>query len=223
MEALDGRVLDGAVHPLDLSVGPGVLYLGEPVLDAMLITHAIEDVFEGVAIADPVGELDAVVCQHDVDGVGNGCDQIAQELGGHHLAGLPMEFRTGELGGTIDGNEQIELAFCGLHLGDVDMEVADRVALELLLRRLVAFDIRQATDAMALQTAMEGRAGQVRNGRLQRIEAVVERQQRVPPKGDDHRLFLGRRHRRSGVLRPSRQIGDVGCRDRENARRANDL
>ena len=50
VEALDGRFLDRAVHPLDLSVGPGMLDLGEPVLDAMFVADAVEDVHEGMAV-----------------------------------------------------------------------------------------------------------------------------------------------------------------------------
>ena len=41
---------------------------------------------------------------------------------------------------------------------------------------------------------MQGRPGQVRNGRLQVIEAVVERQQGMLAEGDDDSLFLGRQH-----------------------------
>jgi hypothetical protein len=37
---------------------------------------------------------------------------------------------------------------------------------------------------------MEGRARQARNGELQGIKAVVERQQRMPSEGDDHGLLL---------------------------------
>ena len=33
VEALDGRILDGAVHPLDLAIGPGVLGLGQTMID----------------------------------------------------------------------------------------------------------------------------------------------------------------------------------------------
>jgi len=40
------------------------------------------------------------------------------------------------------GLDQAQLALLGTHLGNVDVEVADRIALELLLVRLVAFDIR---------------------------------------------------------------------------------
>jgi hypothetical protein len=55
----------------------------------------------------------------------------------------------------------------GSHLGDIDVEIADRVGLELGLDRLFAFDIAQAAYAMALQTAMQGRARQMRQGRLE--------------------------------------------------------
>ena len=45
----------------------------------------------------------------------------------------------------------MQLALLGPHLGDVDVEVADRVGLELLLGRLVAFDLRQPADVVALK------------------------------------------------------------------------
>ena len=76
-----------------------------------------------------------------------------------------MQLDEGELGGAVDGDEQVELAFGGSHLGDVDMEVADRIGLELLLGGLVAFDLRQAADAVALQAAMQRRARQMRDRR----------------------------------------------------------
>lgn len=50
MEMLDGCVLDGSVHALDLSVGPRMIDLGEPVLDTVLVTDPIEDVVEGVFV-----------------------------------------------------------------------------------------------------------------------------------------------------------------------------
>jgi hypothetical protein len=78
-------------------------------------------------------------------------------------------------GGAVDGDEEIELAFGGLYLGDVDMEEANRVGPELLLRRLVTPDVGQTADAMALQTAMQGRTRQMRDGGLEGVSAVVER------------------------------------------------
>lgn len=47
-----GGLLDGAVHPLDLTIGPRMLHLGQPVLDAVLAADAVEDVLEGVKYAD---------------------------------------------------------------------------------------------------------------------------------------------------------------------------
>ena len=48
----------------------------------------------------------------------------------------------------------------------------------------------------------------MRNRRLKRVEAVVERQKRMPAEGNDHRLFLDSQNRRSGVLGAGRKIGD---------------
>ncbi len=52
------------------------------------------------------------------------------------------------------GDEEVELALLGAHFRDVDVEEADRIGLEFLPRQPVAFDLRQAGDAMTLQTAM---------------------------------------------------------------------
>jgi len=46
----------------------------------------------------------------------------------------------GELGGAVDRDEQIELALFGADLGEIDVEVADGVGLELTPVRLVAFN-----------------------------------------------------------------------------------
>lgn len=40
--ALDRGVLDGAVHPLDLTVGPGMVGLGQTMLEAVLVADAVE-------------------------------------------------------------------------------------------------------------------------------------------------------------------------------------
>jgi hypothetical protein len=55
----------------------------------------------------------------------------------------------------------------GLHFGNVDVEDADGVAFEFLLGRLVAFRIWQAPDPVTLQVAIQRRARQVRDRRLE--------------------------------------------------------
>ena len=76
VEALDGRVFDCAVHAFDLTIGPRVLHLCQPMFNAILISDAIKDVAKIIDIAGAIGELDAVIRQHGVDFVGNGLNQI---------------------------------------------------------------------------------------------------------------------------------------------------
>ncbi len=140
-------------------------------------------------------EVDAVVSENRMDLVGHSPDEGAQEVAGNLRRGLLVQFHIGELARAIDGNEQVELALFGAHLRDIDVKIADRVSLELALAGHVAGDFWQARDAMALQAAMQARAGQMRDGGLERIEAVIQRQQGVFAEGHKDRLFLSREHR----------------------------
>ena len=89
-----------------------------------------------------------------------------------------------------------------------DVKVAERVALELAPHRPVTIHLGSPRQAVALQTAVQRRAGQVRQARLQGIQAVVERQQRVAAIGDDDRF--DRRRRRGWCLGPRWPVGDGG-------------
>lgn len=42
-----------------------------------------------------------------------------------------MQFDKGELAGAVDGNEEMKLALLSADLGNVDVEEAERIALEL--------------------------------------------------------------------------------------------
>lgn len=63
--------------------------------------------------------------------------------------------------------------------------------MNLFFESLSPSTVRQSADAVALEAAVQGRAGQVRDPRLERIKAVLERQKRVAPKGDDDGFVLG--------------------------------
>jgi hypothetical protein len=86
----------------------------------------------------------------------------------------------------------IELALRGLHFRDVGMGKADRIGLELTLGRSIAFDLWQPRDSVTSKATMKGRAHQMRDGRLQSVEAIVEPQQGMPSVGD-HGLSLDRK------------------------------
>jgi hypothetical protein len=63
-----------------------------------------------------------------------------------------LQAHEGELACSINGDEQMQLAFSGAQFGDVDVEIADGIALEALLR-LVASRPPEAADADPWLTA----------------------------------------------------------------------
>src|SRR5437588_8379824 len=111
--------------------------------------------------------------------VGDSPDQRGQEVDrGLHVGGR-VQLGEGKLRRSVDRHEQIEVALFGADLGDVEVEVADRVAFEGLSGGRVASYLRYPADAVTLEASMQRRPGQVRDCRLQSIQAVVQRQQRV--------------------------------------------
>jgi hypothetical protein len=61
MEASNGGYLDGAVHPFDPTVGPGLFHLGLTMLAGVLPAGTPEDVLHGRTVLFAVFELDAMV------------------------------------------------------------------------------------------------------------------------------------------------------------------
>ena len=113
-----------------------------------------------------VYEMRPIIGEHGVDCVRNRGDQSPEKVGGDPSRCPLVELGESEFTGSVDGDEEIELALLGPHLSDIDMEVTDWVGFELrFLCRLIAFDIRQARDAVTLQAAMQRRAAQMRDCR----------------------------------------------------------
>ena len=150
---LDRCFLNRSVHSLDLTIRPGMVHLGEPLVDIVFPADAAEDVLESEPIPLAIGELDIILCENCMDFVGHRRDEIAQKLGGHHLASAFMQFDICELGCAVDSHEEAGFAFAGAHFSNVDMEIPDWVTLERLLG-LVAFDVWQAADPMPLQASV---------------------------------------------------------------------
>ena len=126
VEAFDGSVLDGAVHPLDLTVGPRMVDLGEAVFDTVLaaahgehVAHVLSG--RAVRVARRSAELDAVVGEHCVDCVRHRFDESDEEGRGGDAVGLLYELSEGELRCPVDTREKLELSFGGASLGDVDV------------------------------------------------------------------------------------------------------
>ncbi len=66
MVSLHCRLLDRAVHPLDLAIGPRVVWLGPPVLNPIYLADHIEPHLPricSVPVAGLFGELDTIVSE----------------------------------------------------------------------------------------------------------------------------------------------------------------
>jgi hypothetical protein len=144
----------------------------------------------------------SVVGEHRVDLVGDGGDQAAEEVCRGLAQRLLVQLDEGELRRAVDRHQHVELALLRAHLGDVDVEVADGIGLELPLGGDLTFGLRQSGDAVALKAAVQRGSRQVRDRRLQSIQAVIQRKQRVPSKGNEDRFLLDRQNRRARSLGP---------------------
>ena len=147
VEAFDGRVLDSPVHPFDLAVPqendppdrflifgtPRVIGLSQSVFDAICLAHQVEAHragADGVPVPRPLCELNAVIGKNGMNLVGHSFEHMLKELRGRLLIGPIDELGHGELAHAVDPDEQIQLAFGSLHLGDVDIKEAYGGALE---------------------------------------------------------------------------------------------
>ena len=155
----DGCLFQGSVHALNLAIGPRVIWLGQTMFDAIFTTDAIEHVDavlrgRAIAVLGHVAELNAVVGQHGVDFVGNSSDDVLKEGGSDLSVSLLVEFDDREFAHAIYGDEHIELAVAGSDLGDVDVEIANRIVFEPLLG-FVALDGWQARDVVTLEQTVQ--------------------------------------------------------------------
>ena len=137
VEAFDGRFFDGSVHAFDLAVGPGMFRLGQAMIDVGFGAGELEGMgaeefsaLEGkldlrssrAAIAGR-GEMHSVVGEYRVDLVRHYFDEGLEEVRSNSLSGLLLHLDEGELGGPVDGDEEVKLALLGANLGDIDVEV----------------------------------------------------------------------------------------------------
>lgn len=83
-----------------------------------------------------------MVGQDRMDRVGNGCDQGDKEAQAITRLAFSTSCTKANSARPINRYKQVELTFGGLNLGDVNVDEADRIGFEPLLRLLVALDLR---------------------------------------------------------------------------------
>lgn len=100
MEALDRRVLDRAVHALDLAIRPRVVRLGQSMLDTVGLTDDVEAHWpgiDGVPVSGLLGELNAIIGQYGVDLKGHSFENVLQELPGRLSIAVATSWATANL------------------------------------------------------------------------------------------------------------------------------
>ena len=136
--AADSRFFERSIHAFDLAVGPWVIDLGQPVFNGKFAAGALKDVLEGVSVALSIDELNTVISEDGVNFIGDGVDQVSQELRRHQFPSLVVELSEGEFGCPVHGHKEIELPLFSSDLGNIDVEIADGVLFESLFGWLVS-------------------------------------------------------------------------------------
>jgi len=96
MEAFDSCLLDGAVHPFHLPICPGMIDLGEAMLNVVFSTCAGKDVFKGEPVFLPIGKLNTIIGKDGMDFIGSGLNKLVQERGRLHFSSRCYQFDKGE-------------------------------------------------------------------------------------------------------------------------------
>ncbi|GAN79074.1 hypothetical protein SAMN02746095_02261 [Acidocella aminolytica 101 = DSM 11237] len=109
-KAFDGSVPDRLVHPLDLAVGPGMILLHQTVLNPVGFADHVEAHLPRICcipVAGLLGELDAVVSNERVDAIGDGLEQMLEELTRSPVISLVHELRGCKLASLVNANKEI--------------------------------------------------------------------------------------------------------------------
>ncbi|GBR61292.1 hypothetical protein AA100600_2648 [Gluconobacter thailandicus F149-1 = NBRC 100600] len=147
MEAFDGCFLDCPVHPLNLTVRPGMIGFRQAVFNPVGFADHVEAHWtrpRRIAIAGLFSELDAVIGQNGMNPVRDHAQEIFEEFPGRLPIGFFNQLCDCEFAGPVDSNEEVQLAFCGLDLRDIEMKEPDRGASEALASGLVSRHVRQS-------------------------------------------------------------------------------
>jgi len=93
--------------------------------------HRQLDFSRGRAGVSRRSEVGTVIGKHGMHLIRNGFEQGPEKIARYPPGGLFMQLDVGKFGGAVDGNEKIKPALLGTNLGDVDVEITDRIGFEL--------------------------------------------------------------------------------------------
>jgi len=103
-------IFDGALHPFDLAIGPGMIGLGEAVRNPVCLADHVEahrPGVDGVPVPWLLCELDAIVGEDRMDLVGHDLEHMLKEFPSCLPVCLIDELGHGELARAVDAYEQV--------------------------------------------------------------------------------------------------------------------
>ncbi len=142
-----GGFFGRSVQSFDLTVGPRVVWLCQPVLDSAhhcprtnggqirACANHVEPHWPGIGgvpVPRLLCELNAIVCQDAVNAIGHGFEMVFEEFPRRFATGLPYQLCHRELAGSIDSDKEMEFSLLRSELSDINVEEANWVALEFL-------------------------------------------------------------------------------------------
>ena len=140
--------------------------------------------------------------------------QLNRGEGRHQLARVVFHGKRGELRQRYREGQEDQLGSLGLVVNVIVLWNTIYMDAALSQLRAEGFDVLPEDVARLsplgfdhIEAAVQRRPCEMRDARLQAIKAVVERQQRMAPEGNDHRLLLGGEHRRARLPGPHWSIG----------------
>ncbi|KXV23892.1 hypothetical protein AD936_20870 [Gluconobacter japonicus] len=117
MEAFDGCFLDHPVHPLNLTVRPGMIGFRQTMFDPVGFANHVKAHWtrpRRIAITRLLGELDAVIGQNGMNPIRDHTQEMFEEFPGCLPIGFPDQLCDSEFACPVDGNEKVQLALSTL-------------------------------------------------------------------------------------------------------------
>ena len=108
VEAFDGRLLNRAVHPFDLAVGPRMVRLRQAVFNPIGLANHVKAHWpriDGIAVPRLLGELNAVVRENGMDLIWHGFEHVLQELPSSAPVSFFDELGHSELAGAVNADK----------------------------------------------------------------------------------------------------------------------
>ena len=110
MISLHCRLLDRAVHSLDLAIGPRMIWLGQAVLNSICLADHVEPHLPricSVPVAGLFGELDTIVSEDRMDAIRDSLEQMFEEFPRCLAIRLFHEPGNCKLAGPVYANKEI--------------------------------------------------------------------------------------------------------------------